>query len=864
MEMVIPPRDHGPSTYRYTWDENGEVTQVTRIRDERAFSTERLTPGRQTAQWPFQSVVTDIDIPSPVSPLSQQRRATTHSSWQPYQPNQPYQPYRPPQNSDRRCSEGTEDPPAERDIVPDYVVNFMRGETPETVSRRKRSTSHGSNYRYHSIYGGGVHTVTPQHGVADLVVPQPQDLQQQHRSHVADFEGFHVRGDSLPSLERVDSREGDEQQRFLAAAEELGQKTEGEAQGHGGNSRWWWWRCCRSGGWRAGMALGVLATIIILIAGFVCLVVAISGVALKEGRLLVFEGSCTTADQVNWGLHAVINVFVAVLVAAANYTFQVLSSPTRDEVTAAHRRKEWLDIGVPSFRNLGSIRGSRTLLAVVVLATAVSTQIMYNAVIFVSQTAPNFKAAVVDESFVSGAPLSGDVSAITGGLSTTDLSALQQLVARGELVRLSAPACIDQFGGAFEPDYSTVLLISNAKASPLSQTPEGTNLVSDQSAIQYCLAQPAPAPTCAVNLNSSLLGTVALLNSIALVATGAVLFKHSSSFRPLATLGDAISSFLDEPDPETQGACLLSKTDVCQGRWPLTEAKYWEPKHHYWLRSVSFPRWIVALLLWATCVGLATAGLAVSVNNDPAARLSPFGTASPHALALLPAGTPAAAAAVVASLPQLLLALLYFAVHALLASYYLSHESSLFATRSARPLRVSADSVGAQTTSLYLALPIPISGALAALFATMSFLLSQSFFPVSVQLLNYPLDPANNPTPSSSSSTIIALGLSGTALLALLVLLGLLATAVLALGLRRAPAAAMVNGELRGNPMALPAGSCSAVISARCHPLARERAGLSGKPVMWGVVREGVGFGVSHCGFTAGRAGLVEAGRNYA
>lgn len=30
MEVVIPPRDHGPSTYRYTWDENGEVTQVTR------------------------------------------------------------------------------------------------------------------------------------------------------------------------------------------------------------------------------------------------------------------------------------------------------------------------------------------------------------------------------------------------------------------------------------------------------------------------------------------------------------------------------------------------------------------------------------------------------------------------------------------------------------------------------------------------------------------------------------------------------------------------------------------------------------------------------------------------------------------
>jgi hypothetical protein len=30
METVIPPRGHGPMTNRYAWDENGEVTQVTR------------------------------------------------------------------------------------------------------------------------------------------------------------------------------------------------------------------------------------------------------------------------------------------------------------------------------------------------------------------------------------------------------------------------------------------------------------------------------------------------------------------------------------------------------------------------------------------------------------------------------------------------------------------------------------------------------------------------------------------------------------------------------------------------------------------------------------------------------------------
>jgi hypothetical protein len=492
----------------------------------------------------------------------------------------------------------------------------------------------------------------------------------------------------------------------------------------------------------------------------------------------------------------------------------------------------------------------------------------YNAVIFVSETAPNFKAAVVTESFARGAAFNNDISNNAGGLSRPDLLALQQKAAGSELVRLSASACIDQFGGDFENEYSAVLLISNLNSPSLIQTARGakitkiTELVPDGSTIEHCLAQPAPAPTCEVNLNASLLGSVALLNSIAVVATAAILFKRPSSFRPLVTLGDAIASFLEEPDSTTQGACLLSKTDIWQGRWRLAEAKYWVPKNHYWLRSVSYPRWIATFSIWIVSAGLAAAGLAYALTFDPAARVSPFGTASPHALIPLPSTTPAAAAAVIASLPQLFLTLLDLATNSLLTTYYLSHESSLFATGSARPLRVSADPVGAQSSSLYLTLPRPVSWALMALFMGMSFVLSQSFFAVAVNLVDVPLS-GNDEITASGAPPIIALGLSGVGLLTLLAALVVLAVGVLGLGLRRAPPVGLVNGEMCGNPMVLPAGSCSAVLSARCHALAREK-GLWRKPVMWGVVRDGAGLGASHCGFTAGRAGEVGAGRNYA
>lgn len=117
---------------------------------------------------------------------------------------------------------------------------------------------------------------------------------------------------------------------------------------------------------------------------------------------------------------------------------------------------------------------------------------------------------------------------------------------------------------------------------------------------------------------------------------------------------------------------------------------------------------------------------------------------------------------------------------------------------------------------------------------------------------------------------------------------------------------------LVGNPMAMPGGSCSAVISARCHLVSTSSIDEKGKgrrrsvvtftgipgsagagagagadtteiwkrPLVWGVVGEGglgagqneeatttatAPVGIGHCGFAvAGRAGMVTEGRAYA
>ncbi|KAK3685751.1 hypothetical protein B0T22DRAFT_381460 [Podospora appendiculata] len=818
MEIVIPPRDHGPSTFHYTWDENGEVTQITRVQEAQSITRERLRRGRQTVQWPFQSIVTETEIPSPTTTSPVARRAT----WQ--------QPKRARDDDSDSISQ---------DIIPDYVVNFIRGETPETVARRKRNGGYLSE--------------------------RAVDIAHQHRPHqsrVADFEGFLDENSSRTSA----GGGSDEERHNLTGSREKSIRS---------------WRRLTVG-WRAGVGLNLLLSLVILVTSLVGLVLAITEASVFSGNTVIFAGSCTKADHINWGLHAVTSVFAVILVAGANYVFQILGSPTRTEVAVAHQRKRWLDIGIPSLRNLAYIENSRTFLAVIVLASALFAQIIYSAVVFTSQNAVDYKLVLVTESFLDGAQFSNDTSTNNGKLSRLDILSLQDQGSRGQLVNLTTAECFQEFSGTFEMTFDAALLVTdiNSQTSSLLQTSAAkstltqpitgnsiSELTRDQSSVLYCLAHPADQQTCEVNLNGPLLLAVAILNLVTVVVVAVVLLK--TSFAPLATLGDAVSSFLKEPDPTTRGSCLLTKSDVWQGRWGFSEAKYWVPTNYHWFQTPTLPRWMLALVIWGSCIGLAAAALACTMIADPNRHLSAFGVASPYSIITLSPSTTSStiASALLASLPQALLAALYLATNSLMTTYFLSHESSLFVVKAPRPLRVSADPEGAQITSLYLTLPRPASWFLVIIFAAMGFVLSQSFFVVILQLTEVPLSAAEV-SPSSDSSgptTFIALGLSGVALLVFLAILVLLAIVVVGLGFLRFTPTGLANGQAIGNPMAMPGGTCSAVISSRCHRRQTgEMAEPWGHPLVWGVVREGVGMNVSHCTFTAGVATQLDMTRSYA
>ena len=75
---------------------------------------------------------------------------------------------------------------------------------------------------------------------------------------------------------------------------------------------------------------------------------------------MIYHGHRSQSHRISSSLHVIINALGTILFGVSNLCMQLLAAPTRQEIDEAHKRHIWLDIGVPSFRNLKYISGWRT------------------------------------------------------------------------------------------------------------------------------------------------------------------------------------------------------------------------------------------------------------------------------------------------------------------------------------------------------------------------------------------------------------------------------------------------------------------------------------------------------------------------
>ena len=78
--------------------------------------------------------------------------------------------------------------------------------------------------------------------------------------------------------------------------------------------------------------------------------------------------------------------------------------------------------------------------------------------------------------------------------------------------------------------------------------------------VKYCLSQPVDE-TCSLKFSVPIWWIVVAFNLIKIGLMGFIA-QHNRAYRPLLTVGDAIASFLQQPDSGTTGMSLLSKRDI--------------------------------------------------------------------------------------------------------------------------------------------------------------------------------------------------------------------------------------------------------------------------------------------------------------
>jgi hypothetical protein len=128
--------------------------------------------------------------------------------------------------------------------------------------------------------------------------------------------------------------------------------------------------------------------------------------------------------------------------------------------------------------------------------------------------------------------------------------------------------------------------------------------------VVYCLAEPF-AGHCSVRINTYLLLVVVASNALKLACL--LITAFSRNFDPLATIGDAVSSFLDHPEPKTEDvgplsimdvrpimdvrACMAARRGKKSGLGDASSRPF-KRQARRWAEAVSVTRWGFCLLLY--------------------------------------------------------------------------------------------------------------------------------------------------------------------------------------------------------------------------------------------------------------------------
>ncbi|PUU77989.1 hypothetical protein B9Z19DRAFT_1108550 [Tuber borchii] len=579
-------------------------------------------------------------------------------------------------------------------------------------------------------------------------------------------------------------------------------------------------------GWHTGVLACATSTVVVLFINVGLATYAATYPENETGRGVrtLYSGSCGRSKTIGLWLHLGINALSTLLLSGSNYTQQYLAAPTRSEIDAAHGTRRWLDIGVPSVRNLFWIKPERTLLWIAIGLTSIPLHLLYNSAVFTSLGANSFVVTVVTSDHFEPGAYSNLTAAIPyREEDRTFRSALEDYNASTSTYKdLNPSECIKLYNTDYVTSYGNSFLItqhsSNTthnntlldmiyvagyetlsniwpcsyhlmhgfhvhRVSEVACNPSKlmSNVTSglpwlmklttgEEVEIGGCKSE-RTAEQCKVQFSLEIMIVVICCNFVK--ACCMVIAVIRSREPTLVTLGDAVDSFLRTPDPTTMGICFADRQFI-EREWRRgrrTEPRQWKQQE--------VKRW------WTSVTIL------------------------------------------LVNLPQTILSFLYLTYNSLFTCMLMGHEWSLFG-QSHRTLRVTSPRPG-QRSTYWLQMPYTYAIPLMALSGLLHWMTSQSLFLVLIEMSQ----------PSEAIQRVTSLGYSCIAVIF-----------VLTLGILAFVTAAWV-GYKQLSAEITTVGNCSAAISAACHTSEVHPEEIVGKKIRWGDVGSEPYLGIRHLTFSS-------------
>ncbi|CAH0049583.1 unnamed protein product [Clonostachys solani] len=434
-------------------------------------------------------------------------------------------------------------------------------------------------------------------------------------------------------------------------------------------------------GWRGGLSIAAGLTLLILIGNITILGVFSSPAYRRDyssATAPIRTGECDEIKKLNFGIHLIINIASTLLLGASNYCMQTVSAPTRHDIDIVHASGKWLQIGVPSLRNLRFIGKKRVFVWLCLAITSIPLHLVYNSVLFMSTSYNKYRIYFANENFASWARYEENNFNITTEMALQligreryqalpnndciEAYAKDLIQGRGNVILVIQPPKSCSVFQEYEPlevctaPSTTSLYASHnykhgvksdsqqnwyywicSQKSYIQKDEEGKDIVCNKDAwerkmsndiwevagvkVKYCLSEQTPS-RCRLHIATNLVVVVIAFNLAKLLLITLILFGNWADWDPLVTIGDAIASFIKRPDPNTGGMCLLATEEIMEF-WgsKCTRPQEYRLQSDRWASAVSTGRWIIAVCLIAATLSILICLLVWAISSLPRSSL---------------------------------------------------------------------------------------------------------------------------------------------------------------------------------------------------------------------------------------------------